>query len=284
MSFDPVDLFKKVYKFFAEETDTYEEVSIDDWVERYDAWVGGTAAWINDPLLLPPRKSQLEAFSACVAAQGFRMLTKQKLTKEKRNIHTMLEYILRNEGKTDISATPLDGVFLKPENIVQPYVTATTLDPLMDFSTSSFQTLSIYQVLIDIVNKPQQDVDASYTKILLLGWSFERYLWLPMDIRVCDVCLNLYYKSKLTQHRSAEDEISHDYISMWTWLKNNINLIFKRDEFTSFETIVRNTAFIMWYCALIKVVRMEYEKTIIDPMLDKCLQHFLRRIEHKPLK
>ncbi len=281
MKINPFTLMIKLCRYLHEDVKTSEQIEDMVWKEDVDAWIGGTLEWLNNPNVLPPSHILEEVFSTAIAAEGYSMLNGNGYSKKlHRSIHNLLEYILRSEGKVNISCVPEDGAVIK-RDVVHPACNKAMIDAFMNFS-KGISDVQFYQLCGNLNNVDPRNCP-HYTSLLVCGYTIDRGLTFPKDIRLCDNCMDLYYVSSLTPVRSKTGEYTTDCVQGFDWLKRTINAIFIRNEMDKNLTDIRKeVAFIIWYFGLIKASRMK-TKTEISSMLQACVSRFRRRIEQKEL-
>lgn len=286
MKLNPYDTIIKLWNYVKEDIKTSTQIEDEVWRADVKEWISGTLEWLNNPTVLPPSYTLEEIFAATIVAQGYPMLMNTlKPRHANRTIHNFLEYILRSEGKVDISCIPEDGNLSTERKVPHPACTKRIVDEFMDFS-KPVRDITFYQICADLIRK---DIDHNFcphfTALLSCGYMFDHSITFPKDIRLCDNCMDLYYSSAVTKHRSMSLEYRADVIQGFVWLRRTIKAIFLRNELDkTTDNIRKEVSFVLWYFALIKVHRMENNHDVVDGLVKICTDRLRKRVEQKELK
>lgn len=284
--FNPFTILLRMFDYLKEDIKTNAQIKESLWRKEVSAWVGGTLEWLNNPTVLPPSDTLEEIFCTVIVAEGYHMLTGGHLQDAHRSIHNLLEYILRSEGKVNITCVPTEGEEQQiARKVSHPACRKSIVNGLMDFS-KPLEDMYFYQLCSDVSTSDiKVDNCPQFTALLPCGYLIDHSLTFPDDIRLCDNCLDLYYMSALTKRRSVRAEYSIDTIQGFMWLKRTIQVLFQRRELDrTNEQLRKEVAFVMWFFGLVKTCRMETEHDVADHMLDLCIDKFRRRVEQKDLK
>lgn len=286
MKINPFTVILNMFKWLVKDIKTNREIKEHLWKKGVVDWIRGTLEWLNNPTVLPPSDTLEEIFTTVIAAEGYTMLTGTSLPNEHRSIHNLLEYILRSEGKVNITCVAAPGE-QQPvaRKVSHPACRKRIVNAFMDFS-ESIDDASFYQLCSDITGSKIITTSCpQFTALLACGYTIDHKLAFPTDIRLCDNCLDLYYRSALTQPRPKRAEYSSDPIQLFVWLKNTISAIYNRRELDETTERLRNeVAFVIWYAGLVKAFRMDSNNDTLTKMLDNCVDRFRRRVEQKELK
>lgn len=286
MKLNPFTVLIKMFKWLSKDIKTNKEIKEHLWKKGVVEWIRGTLEWLNNPTVLPPSDTLEEIFTTVIAAEGYVMLTGSSLPREHRSIHNLLEYILRSEGKVNITCVAEPGAEQKvARRVSHPACRKLIVDAFMDFS-KPIEDMEFYQLCSDVTQSKiiPTKCDA-FTALLACGYAVDHELTLPDDIRLCDNCLDLYYRSALTQPRPKRAEYSTDPIQMFVWIKNTITVIFNRRELDlKVDRLRKEVSFVIWYAGLIKAHRMDPDNDTLTKMVDNCVDRFRRRIDQRELK
>ena len=218
-----------------------------------------TYAWVDDVSLTRPLIPRVEVLAAILVGAVDSSLNRKKPSAHHAKYHTCVAHILQN-----------CTVCASHNHLIED---------LLDF-TKIPEASSMHQLIRWCYSAPQNDIN--FVDMLVGLLTTRDGVRFPTNNKLVDSCRNFYFRSKLigTLADAHEVVLNIDPLRSMEWFKNQVELIYARNQNEPIETIRDDVHFLAWFVLLSLVEHTNKVSAIHDLMLEAnsiLTEHYLRR-------
>ena len=244
------------------------------------ALVNWVKSWFYEPGCdETPDKPRMRVFFATVVLI-WRFISQEGNKRDLKTIHDFLTYLLL--GCNPVTGWNKDSDYSigeppPPPQYLSEELWSSSIDSfktLLDFESNElvsnpYNTITCLAKLNAVIGNKKAGcyVGERVTMLTLSLWLLDKTTVIPTDVPLVRSCLDLAYREK----RLKVDGIDHEYTStghnlLYTfWVNDQINRLIRLNVST--PVLLKQIAFMGWYCSLIRAHRALQLDTIID---DPC--------------
>lgn len=218
-----------------------------------------TYAWVDDASLARPLIPRSEVLAAILVGAVDSSLNRKNPTQHHAKYHTCIAHILRN-----------CTVLPSHSNLIEDLLNFTKIP----------NASSMHQLVLWCYAAPQNNI--TFVNMLVGLLTTRDGVRFPTNSKLVDSCRNFYFRSKLigTLADAHEVVLNIDPLKSMEWFKNQVELIYARNQNEPIEAIRDEVHFLAWFILLILVEHTNKVPAIHDLMLEAnsiLTEHYLRR-------